>query len=280
MASQESVGDTTSDLLREISQDISKTIENHLDRSETDEKTSKGPQTRKTSKGGVSGDMENSLKTIISEVIRSLQPVLVDCVSIAVSKAVSSLSKQVVETVKSQYEESGVIADLKNQIKLQTYQLDRMEQYTRRENIRITGIPYEDGEDTTEKVIKTAREIGVTLTREDVSVSHRVGRTNQEAQRPIIARLSRREKKVELMKNKKKLGRGLYMDEDLTRTRNRMLYEIRKHPQTTKTWTIDGKIFAVISDEGEESRKVFETPDDLYKLGWNETKVQLFLKGI
>lgn len=223
--------------------------------------------------------MESGLKTIISEVIRSLQPVLVECVCVAVSKAVSTLSKQMMETVKSHYEDNGVISDLKNQIKLQTYELDRMEQYNRRENIRITGIPHEDGEDTMEKVIKTAREIGVTLTREDISVSHRVGRLNQETPRPIIARLSRREKKVELMKNKK-LSRGLYMDEDLTRTRNKMLYEIRKHSQTTKTWTIDGKIFAMVNNEGEESRKVFETPDDLYKLGWNDAKVQLFLKGI
>ena len=37
------------------------------------------------------------------------------------------------------------------------------------------------------------------------------------------------------------------------------------------------QIFAVIKEGESESKKVFDTPDDLYKLGWNEQKLSSFL---
>ena len=153
----------------------------------------------------------------------------------------------------------------------------------RRENIRIKGIKKTADEDTTAVVVDVARRVGVTLTAADVSVSHRTG---TDGEGPIIVRFARREKKIELMKNKKKLPKGddaIYFEEDLARIHHRMLYEIRKDANTTKTWTINGKIFAMMKEnEGEgqnEVKKVFETPDDLYKLGWNEARLTLFLQS-
>ena len=56
-----------------------------------------------------------------------------------------------------------------------------------------------------------------------------------------------------------------------------MSYEIRKDSSTSKTWTIDGKIYALVREGNSEVKKVFDTPDDLYKLGWNEAKLEAFL---
>ena len=57
-----------------------------------------------------------------------------------------------------------------------------------------------------------------------------------------------------------------------------MYYEIRKNENTTKTWTINGDIFAIVKGKnGMEAKEQFSTPDDLYKLGWNKDKLDTFL---
>ena len=130
-------------------------------------------------------------------------------------------------------------------------------------------------------VVDVARKMGVALADADISVSHRTG---ADGAGPIIVRFARREKKIEMMRKKKNLGNeaGIFIEEDLTRIRHRMLYEIRHDSRTTKTWTIEGKIFAMMK-EGEganakEAKKTFKNPDDLYKLGWNEERLTRFLR--
>lgn len=52
-----------------------------------------------------------------------------------------------------------------------------MEQYTRRENIRVKDTKYEDNENTNGIVMKLASDTGVELTRDDISISRRLGAT-------------------------------------------------------------------------------------------------------
>lgn len=175
----------------------------------------------------------------------------------------------------------SVINDLKRQVKLQSYQIEKMEQYSRRDNVKIKGLKYEDGEDTTNLVMELAAGIGVNVAKEDISTSHRVGMTiDINKPKPIIVKFARRDKMVELLRNKRKLRRGIYVEEDLTKTRHNMNYEIRKDPQTSKTWTIGGKIYALVKENGKEVKKAFDTPDDMYKLGWSADKLEAFLNTI
>lgn len=163
-------GKDTSDLYRQLSEDIGKTIENHLSKPVAGELSTKGSQTRKTTKGEVSGGLDGSVKSNISEVIRALQTVLIQCVTTAVCKASSTVSKELIEDMKSQYMDNSTTGDLRNHIKLQIYQLDRMEQYNRRENLRIKDIEDEE-EDTSD--------VGVRLFREDVSATEWEGSTKE-----------------------------------------------------------------------------------------------------
>ena len=41
-----------------------------------------------------------------------------------------------------------------------------------------------------------------------------------------------------------------------------------------KLWTIDGRIFCMITVNGNEIQKVVESPEDLFHLGWSEEKVK------
>lgn len=142
-------------------------------------------------------------------------------------------------TTELKNQNTATISNLKKQLKNQSYQLDRMEQYTRRDNIRIKGVDYSTNENTNDIVINLAKDIGVELSSNDISTSHRLGAT-REVTKPstIIVRFAKRDKKVELLKNKKKLRSGVYFEEDLTKLRRNMAYEIRKDSNTTKTWKL------------------------------------------
>ena len=69
------------------------------------------------------------------------------------------------------------------------------------------------------------------------------------------------------------------MEEDLTKLRNKLYFVIRKSNMTTKCWTIDGRIFAIVKGSGEQGERklIFSNPDDLSQLGWNKDKVNVFL---
>lgn len=86
------------------------------------------------------------------------------------------------------------------------YEHDKMEQYSRRENLRISG--WEEEEDESEevleaKVIEHADTIGVKIEQDDISVVHRLGRP-REGGRPVIVRFCHRKKRNEIMQNEKK----------------------------------------------------------------------------
>ena len=98
------------------------------------------------------------------------------------------------------------------------FDLDRQNQYSRRESIRISDIS-ETGENTNALVTKLAADIGVSVTETDISVSHRLpGRPG--SARPVIVKCVRRDTKTSMMKNKRRLcdldRKGVFLNDDLT----------------------------------------------------------------
>ena len=117
------------------------------------------------------------------------------------------------------------------------FEADVIEQYGRRDNIRIVGL--EDGgntEDPYQEVVKVAQYCGVKLQKEDISICHRLPSRN--GKRTLIARFVRREKKIEMMRNKKKLkehGKQIYLNDDITPLRSRILFSLqRQHSPSMK----------------------------------------------
>ena len=54
------------------------------------------------------------------------------------------------------------------------FDLDRLEQYGRRESIRIHGVEEKSGENTNEIVVELAKDIGVDITEAAILASHRL----------------------------------------------------------------------------------------------------------
>ena len=129
-------------------------------------------------------------------------------------------------------------------------QIDDLEQYTRRTNIRIYGIP--ESTDASEDIdaLSTnffSNELGIDLTPADISRSHRVGKRGTKP-RPIIVRLTKHNTKVQILRKRRQLKinkRPHNIQEDLTLPRREILRSLKNIEEgiINKVWTADGVIF-------------------------------------
>ena len=122
------------------------------------------------------------------------------------------------------------VNNLRNEVQLLKFELDRLNQYSRRDSVRISGIPESEDENTNDIVKQLAADIGVTLTPNDISVSHRLpGR--QGTAKPIIVKFVRRDMKTAFMKNKRRLRdlnrKGVFLNDDLTPFRAKLTRVLR-----------------------------------------------------
>ena len=174
---------------------------------------------------------------------------------------------------------SPVVQNLQRNLLLMCYKNDRLEQHSRRETIKVVGLKEEEGEDTEQKVLGIFKALHADITPADVSVVHRTGGRKRKG-RLILVRFVSRKKRKEVMQKKKVLKdkpeyAGVYVFDDLTTLRAKMLYYLKKKvPVVENAWTIDGRIHCTkkrVPDlsERESPGRIFtiDTPDVLFKLG-------------
>ena len=129
-------------------------------------------------------------------------------------------------------------ARLKQAIYLSIYSHDDLDQYNRRENVRIYGVPEssskkDDGEDVLHQI---ANELDIELEDWDIQRCHRLGKKpNPRAKpRPITARFVSFKKRNEFLfakaelKNKANL-RDAFITEDLTQLRYKLLNYVKNN---------------------------------------------------
>lgn len=216
----------------------------------------------------------------VKDVAAAIMPGIANIVSMAVTTAVSAVMKDVNDKLLVK------IADMQKINLEHRYENDRLEQYTRRDNLRIFGIEEEEDEDEDileAKVIEVAGDIGVKLKADDISVVHRLGRVGDRS-RPVIVRFCHRKKRNEVIKNKKKLKqrqKKIYINEDLTPLRSTLLKMTKEQAGVKNVTTRDGRILAWLTDGGRPV--VITTPDHLSKVGndtpdWSRLKLDHLVK--
>ena len=65
----------------------------------------------------------------------------------------------------------------------------------------------------------------------------------------------------------------VYVNDDLTTQRSKLVRILKGEKEIKSVWTIEGRINCTFDRDGHEVRKVIESPDDLFKLGWTEAKI-------
>ncbi|XP_053383866.1 uncharacterized protein LOC128550034 [Mercenaria mercenaria] len=105
----------------------------------------------------------------------------------------------------------------------------------------------ENADQTTDIIIKTLNSHikDLNLKREDIDISHRLGKSGGNKPRQIICRFTSRLVKDNLMRQKKLLPKPIYVSEDLTRTNYQVLMCIKhKMPdEVDKCWVRNGNLY-------------------------------------
>lgn len=146
--------------------------------------------------------------------------------------------------------------NLKNELKRNKSNFDEnlnnLEQYGRRNNIRITGInddvEKQQSDATTYIIVKKLNEkLKLNLTIADIDISHRIGPYKVGKHRPILAKFVHRQTKVNIMKVAKQLkGTNIYLNEDLTHINQEVLAAMRRNARDKieHCWSFEGKLYA------------------------------------
>lgn len=195
----------------------------------------------------------------------SFQPQLAEIVQESFRSQVTDLVNSIVQGVLAGLQTKvGVLetenAVLKNRVdKLETA-LESAEQYSRRNCLKISGVPENIEKSTDEYVCDLARAIDVDIRVEDIDRSHRLGRPSSAAEqrsrpRDIIVKFVSYRARAKFYKarvlTKSKGYRGVFINEHLTRSRGTLLYEARrrvKSRQLKSAWSMDGAIMIKLND--------------------------------
>ena len=165
--------------------------------------------------------------------------------------------------IKSQFEE---IQSLKAENRQLSDGLDELQQYSRRNAIRISGVPDEPGDaretiQTLEtKVKKMFDEIlNVKLQPSDFCRMHRVGKPQPNKPKQVILKFTNYGAKRRIMQARKSLrdhaaggGERYYINDDLTKKRAsvaRVAREARKRKTIKDTWVYDGRIYIKLNSD-------------------------------
>ena len=178
------------------------------------------------------------------------------------------------------------ISTLNAEINCTNYRNDDLAQYGRRESIRIHRVTPELGDDPEQIVLDIAKEIeessgvdddgkplvSIGLERKHIQRCHFIGDNDNK----VICRFIPFKKRMQILLNKKRINssktgrfKNIFVAEDLTPLRSRLLWYVKNHCKTkfTNLHTRNGVCRA--KREGKDSARdpwlTFKNPDELFK---------------
>ena len=173
---------------------------------------------------------------------------------------------------------------------------DQLDQNMRKENLRLAGVA-EAGDESKEvlagKILQVAKEAGVELSPNDIDTCHRIGTPprpvtpiqngqHQEASTPkprqVFVRFFSRRKRDEVYDSRfklkgKDLCKGVFINEDLTPLRYKLLMAAKKAPDVKTATSKYGNIVCKMNDD---TYKTLRTVDDLFDVGLTNVKYDNF----
>ena len=172
---------------------------------------------------------------------------------------IESFHRIITEPLKKEITELRASLEKKEEkIKALENQVDSLEQYSRRNSLRINGFPENDSEDLYSEAVKLANDtlkVSPPISISDIDRVHRIGpraSPGKPAPRPIILKMATYRGRASIYKNRSKLRQcqeKIFINEDLTKTRSRLFWEARQFKKEKKIldcWTYDGTL--VIKD--------------------------------
>lgn len=217
----------------------------------------RGKQASRTSVG--SSDA-NLIESAVRNVLQSKD--LIEFVVTAVAERVTELVVRSIEqTLKFNID---ACHELKEQLLVRDKQIetlqaqldiksDELEQYQRRNSIRVFGVPETSDENTDDLVLQVAASVGANININMIDRSHRVG-PKTDKPRPIIAKFTSYRFRQEIYSKKKNLkGSKITIREDLTASRLSVLRAAITRFGVRRVWSSDGTII-ILKPDGTKHR--------------------------
>lgn len=170
-----------------------------------------------------------------------------------------TLQKEISDVRKENIVLKDRITTLEKRVELLEEKQDRSEQYSKRNNLIISGIPVQPNEDVQKIVMKIAQKCDVQVPEWDIVAAHRL-QTRKNGDTPIIIKFLRKKTKEELITSGKKknltadlFGNGradvkLYFNEHLIDCKNQLYKKARDLRQEKIgykfVWVRNGRIMA------------------------------------
>ena len=182
-----------------------------------------------------------------------------DSLKKTISKLQTEIDNRKTEIEDQKAENSKLQAQIEKSAETANGKINDLEQYGRRNNLKISGLPESEGDETAEMttgivIDKLNNVIGnLNLRREDIDIAHRLGpkrnrRWGQETApaRRVIIKFNSRIKRDNILRNRKLFkGTDIFVNEDLTQINQNVLACVRKKmpDEVKQSWSINGRIF-------------------------------------
>lgn len=149
------------------------------------------------------------------------------------------------------------ILELERKVSVLETSLDDLEQYTRRNSLRLQGLPELEGEETTEVALKAINEnlqLTPPLSTQELDRVHRVGPRDNNKPRGIIIKFATYRSRQRVYSKKKDLFTRepnkprLFLNEDLTKPRAQLLAKARSYKRDNRlkgAWSADGRLLVL-----------------------------------
>jgi vacuolar-type H+-ATPase subunit I/STV1 len=201
----------------------------------------------------------SSLKADLIEALKSTE--VQELLSASIVSKIESKLDPLIEKVTEcqsriqQIEES--VCELTRKLHDKDKEIDEMRQYSRRNNVRIFGVPDKADQNTDKVVLEIAKKIGVDMNIEQIERSHRSGdpiHYNDRNPRPILVQFVSYRYKREFIQMRSKLktvAPGIRIYDDLMKYRSRIAANARallRERRIVGTWSSDGIIFVKTYD--------------------------------
>ena len=164
--------------------------------------------------------------------------------------------------------------------------LEMHQQYGNRDILKLCNVPEpklapKAIEDTSQTVIDVLAKAGINVTKQDISVSHRL--PSKDGVKPIICKFGLRNVRNHVIRGKKQMRESnefkesypeVFMVEHLTPLRGKVAYQLRKDDTIAKSWSIDGRLKVLKVGYSDSDKPINITSlQDLTKLDWSQARI-------
>ena len=157
------------------------------------------------------------------------------------------------------------IDTLENSLIAASIRSDDIDQYSRRDNLKIAGLIVEKNVSYADAIIEFGSQLGVHIVHTDISIAHKL--TTKSKLSSTLVRFNRRSVRNDLYLARKKikdtLNYKIYINEDLTH-RSNLLHSLKRDELTKSSWSYNGFICCTLKDNDDVILTI-KSPYDLIK---------------